>query len=94
MNGDVRVRLSAGMRLQWETAQSAYVMLYPEGMIKLNEPAGEILSRCDGRTVDALIGDLQQAFPHADLTADVITFLEEADSKGWLRTTKGEDDGY
>ncbi len=93
MNGDVRIWLSAGMRLQWEAAQSAYVMLYPEGMIKLNGPAGEILSRCDGRTVDGLIADLQQAFPSADLTADVITFLEEANTKGWLRTTEGDDDG-
>ena len=48
MNGAARVWLSAGMRLQWEAAQSAYVMLYPEGMIKLNEPAGEILGMLEG----------------------------------------------
>jgi len=92
MNRNVKLWLSAGMRLQWEPAQSAYVMLYPEGMIKLNGPAGQILSRCDGRTVDALIADLQSLFPDADLTSDVIAFLNEANTKGWLRT-EGEEHG-
>jgi pyrroloquinoline quinone biosynthesis protein D len=32
-------------RLQWEAAQNAHVLLYPEGMIKLNASAGEILKR-------------------------------------------------
>ncbi|MEX0386110.1 pyrroloquinoline quinone biosynthesis peptide chaperone PqqD [Spiribacter onubensis] len=88
----MKLRLGTGMRLQWEAAQSAYVMLYPEGMIRLNEPAGHILSRCDGRTVDALITDLEAMFPDAELADDVIAFLDEADAKGWLRT-EGEDHG-
>ena len=41
-----------GFRLQWEPAQEAHVLLYPEGMVKLNGSAGEIMKRCDGaRTV-------------------------------------------
>src|SRR6202040_3502126 len=40
--------IAHGMRLQWEPAQEARVLLYPEGMIKLNSSAGAILSRCDG----------------------------------------------
>lgn len=92
MERNVKLRLGTGMRLQWEAAQSAYVMLYPEGMIRLNEPAGHILSRCDGRTVDALITDLEAMFPDAELADDVIAFLDEADAKGWLRT-EGEDHG-
>ena len=32
-----------GFRLQWEAAQNAHVLLYPEGMVKLNGPAAEIL---------------------------------------------------
>lgn len=90
MDRDVTLRLGAGMRLQWEPAQSAYVMLYPEGMIRLNEPAGHILSRCDGRTVDALITELEAMFPDADLADDVIAFLDEADAKGWLRAEGGD----
>ena len=47
--------LSKLYRLQWEKAQDAYVLLYPEGMVKLNESAGEILSRVDGtKSISAL----------------------------------------
>ena len=31
-----RFALSRGYRLQWEDAQNAYVLLFPEGLIKLN----------------------------------------------------------
>jgi pyrroloquinoline quinone biosynthesis protein D len=34
-------------RFQWEEAQACFVLLYPEGMVKLNTAAGEILKRCD-----------------------------------------------
>ncbi len=41
-------RIGRGFRLQWEPVQDCHVLLYPEGMVKLNESAGEILKRCDG----------------------------------------------
>ena len=43
----VQPRITAGLRLQWEPAQDCHVLLYPEGMVKLNQSAGEILKRCD-----------------------------------------------
>ena len=49
-------------RLQWEDAQQSYVLLFPEGMIKLNRSGGEILRRCDGNaTQGALIAELKSA---------------------------------
>lgn len=33
-------KLEILFRFQWEEAQQAYVLLYPEGMVKLNGPAG------------------------------------------------------
>jgi pyrroloquinoline quinone biosynthesis protein D len=74
-------------RLQWEEAQESYVILYPEGMVKLNPAAGEILSRCDGEhTVAALIEDLQRTFPDAEsLSNDVLTFLGTAHDHQWIR---------
>ena len=36
-------RVARGFRLQWEEAQGCHVLLYPEGMVKLNRSAGEIL---------------------------------------------------
>ena len=42
-------RVTPGFRLQWEPVQNCHVLLYPEGMVKLNGSAGEIMSRCDGQ---------------------------------------------
>jgi len=41
--------IGRGFRLQWEAAQNAYVLLFPEGMIKLNGSAGEIMKAMHGR---------------------------------------------
>lgn len=73
-------------RLQWEEAQGCYVLLYPEGMVKLNGGAGEILSRCDGNnSVATLTEDLTRCFPDAeDIAEDIEAFLIEARQKGWL----------
>ncbi|PKM00078.1 MAG: pyrroloquinoline quinone biosynthesis peptide chaperone PqqD [Gammaproteobacteria bacterium HGW-Gammaproteobacteria-9] len=32
---------------RWEDSQQAHVLLYPEGIVKLNVTGGEILRRCD-----------------------------------------------
>jgi pyrroloquinoline quinone biosynthesis protein D len=78
--------IAPGFRLQWEEAQQAYVLLYPEGMIRLNASAGEILKRCDGtRTVEAIVADLERQFPGVELAGDVREFLEEAYGRGWIR---------
>jgi pyrroloquinoline quinone biosynthesis protein D len=62
------------------------VLLYPEGMVRLNGPASEILKRCDGKTsVRGLVADLQAAFGEADLRNDVLAFLEQASGRGWIR---------
>ncbi len=80
-----RPAIAHGMRLQWEPAQEAHVLLYPEGMVKLNGSAGAIMSRCDGlRTVAEIVADLERAFGTADLTADVTAFVELALERGWL----------
>ena len=77
--------LRSQYRLQWEDAQQSWVLLYPEGMVRLNGPAGEILKRCDGATeVFALVADLERAFATTDLRDDVHEFLTEAQSHGWI----------
>ena len=73
-------------RFQWEAVQNAYVLLYPEGMVKLGGSAGEILKRVDGNSpVSAIVADLERAFPGVDLRRDVTEFLAHAREKGWLR---------
>ncbi|WP_345792480.1 pyrroloquinoline quinone biosynthesis peptide chaperone PqqD [Thauera sp. JM12B12] len=78
-------RVSRRFRLQWEEAQQAWVLLYPEGMVKLNQSAGEILRRCDGaRSVTEVVADLEQAFATTGLEADVVAFLELARKQQWI----------
>jgi len=79
-------RLGHGFRFQWEPAQNCHVLLYPEGMIKLNQSAGEILARCDGqRDVAAIVADLEAAFSTSGLRPDVDAFIAMAVDKRWLR---------
>jgi pyrroloquinoline quinone biosynthesis protein D len=84
---DSVIELQRQYRFQYEEAQKAYVLLYPEGLIRLEGGAGEILKRVDGKTsVEGIVQDLQQAFPGVELRQDVIDFLEVAYGKGWIRT--------
>jgi len=77
--------LSRLFRMQWEEAQNNYVLLYPEGMVKLNGSAAEILKRCDGQhSVPAIVEELEQAFQTAGLQADVDDFLRAASERGWF----------
>ena len=78
--------IAPGHRLQWEEAQGAYVLLFPEGMVKLNESAGRILERCDGtRSVADIVVELRGQFPGADLERDVLEFLAVACERDWVR---------
>lgn len=72
-------------RLQWEEAQGAFVLLYPEGMVKLSASAAEIVKRVDGRaSIDEIARSLEEAFPGADLRGDVLEFLNAAHERGWI----------
>ncbi len=74
--------------LRWEQTQAAYVLLYPEGVVKLNPTAGEILRRCDGRhTVGELTEELQVLFAENGDRVEhgVQKFLEVSYAKGWIR---------
>jgi pyrroloquinoline quinone biosynthesis protein D len=80
-----RPRVAHGFRLQWEEVQNSHVLLYPEGMVKLNQSAGEILRRCDGaRDVQAIVCDLEQAFQASGLAPEVFAFLEIALRQRWV----------
>lgn len=78
-------KLARLFRMQYEEAQQGYVLLYPEGMVKLNQSASEILKRCDGeRDVHAIIADIEQSFNATNLEKDVTGFLEIATERGWI----------
>lgn len=78
-------RVAGGFRLQWEPVQDCHVLLYPEGMVKLNGSAGEIMKRCDGlQTVAAIAADIEKTYAQQGLEADVTAFVELAGKQRWL----------
>ena len=80
-----RPAIAQGLRLQWEPAQEAHVLLYPEGMVKLNGSAGAIMSRCNGaRTLAEIVADLERSYGLSGLEADVRAFVRLALEKRWL----------
>ena len=77
--------LSRRLRLQYEAAQTRWVLLYPEGMVQLNDSAAEILRRCDGRhTVAEIVGELEVLFETRGIAAQVQSLIEEGTRRGWL----------
>ncbi|MES1987175.1 MAG: pyrroloquinoline quinone biosynthesis peptide chaperone PqqD [Pseudomonadota bacterium] len=74
-------------RFQWEEAQQSYVILFPEGMVKLHGGAGEVIKRVDGKaSVGDIVTELKAAFPDAEgIEADIIGMFEMAYGKAWIR---------
>ncbi len=86
LSSETRPQVGAGFRLQWEPVQDCHVLLYPEGMVKLNGSAGEIMKRCDGQaSVAEITADIERAHSLEGLQADVLAFVEMAGKQQWLR---------
>ena len=84
-NASTQPRVGSGFRLQWEPVQNCHVLLYPEGMVKLNGSAGQIMMRCDGkRSVADIAVELETAFSAQNLQPDVIAFVDMAAKQNWL----------
>lgn len=80
--------LSSGYRMQWEAAQNAYVLLFAEGLIRLNDSASAILKLCDGlHSANNIISALAEKFPDQDISHDITELLEYAHDQGWISTS-------
>jgi pyrroloquinoline quinone biosynthesis protein D len=62
INGSAQPKLARGVRLQSDSKTGNSVLLFPEGVLELNETAQEILTRCDGRTVSEIIQELAEEY--------------------------------
>lgn len=60
---DTRPKLAAKARLQSDTVTGKPMLLYPEGVVMLNETGAAIVRLCDGtRTVNDIINSLAQQY--------------------------------
>jgi len=73
-------------RFQWEKAQDCYVILFPEGMVKLNGSAGEVLNLVNGEsTVELITEVLSKKFIDApNIDKDIEGMIELALEKAWI----------
>ena len=84
-----RPGLAKGVRLQIDSITGKNVLLYPEGIIELNETAHEILSRCDGRTLHEIVCKLAQEYEadYNTLAADVRETLADLQQRKLIEFT-------
>ena len=74
LHSDSIPRLPHGVRLKKDDTRGEWLLLAPERIIKTNESAVEILSRCDGAaTIGEIAADLAAKFsaPRETVEADV-----------------------
>ena len=79
-------KIAAHHRFKWEKAQDCYVILFPEGMVKLNGGAGEVLNLINGESTITLITEsLTKKFPDTpNLKKDIVGMIELALEKAWI----------
>ncbi|MDD1622917.1 MAG: pyrroloquinoline quinone biosynthesis peptide chaperone PqqD [Methylococcaceae bacterium] len=86
INPELTIQFSPLHRLQWEEAQQKYVILYPEGMVELNQSSAEILKLCDGTHNPAqIVAKLEEKFATSGLSNDITNFLNIALQNGWIK---------
>lgn len=82
-----RPRLAPGVRLHFDKARDAWVLLAPERVIEAEGPAHEILQRCDGsRSLDQIVDELAAVY-NAErdvIAADVRDMLADLAGKRLL----------
>jgi coenzyme PQQ biosynthesis protein PqqD len=68
-------------RLEFDPVRKQPVLLYPEGVVLLNETGAAILNLCDGlRSIEAIANVLEATYHH-DVTADVIEYLSDLEER-------------
>ena len=78
-----RPRLATGARLRYDDVREEHVLLIPEGAVRLNPTAAEVLELCDGgRSLDDIVGILSARYDSADLRADVHELVDAMAQRG------------
>jgi pyrroloquinoline quinone biosynthesis protein D len=76
-------RLATGARLRYDEVREEHLLLIPEGAVRLNATAAEVLGLCDGeRSLDDIAGALSARYAGADLRGDVVELLGAMAQKG------------
>jgi pyrroloquinoline quinone biosynthesis protein D len=81
----IRPRLVTGARLRYDEVREEHLLLVPEGAVRLNPTAAEVLELCDGeRSVEDIIGVLATRYGGAELDDDVRGLVDAMGQQGLL----------
>jgi pyrroloquinoline quinone biosynthesis protein D len=78
----MRPRLVDGARLQYDDVRGEHVLLIPEGAVRLNETAAQILELCDGRTLDEIAAVLSARYDGTSVGDDVRELVDAMSERG------------
>jgi pyrroloquinoline quinone biosynthesis protein D len=87
VHDDAVPALARGVKLRFDKARDAWILLAPEKVLMPDQIAVEILKRCDGKaTVTELVDDLAVTFSadRDQVAGDVRGFLQDLADKGML----------
>ena len=81
-----RPRLAEKARLKWDAVRGKHLLLFPEGVLVLNQTMHEVLALCDGRRAVADIVKLLGDQYHSDaIDGDVKEILQRLAEKNVVR---------
>ena len=76
-------RLATGARLRYDEVREEHLLLIPEGAVRLNPTAAEVLELCDGeRSIDDIAGALSTRYAGADVRDDVLELVDAMAQRG------------
>jgi pyrroloquinoline quinone biosynthesis protein D len=80
-----RPRLVTGARLRYDEVREEHLLLVPEGAVRLNPTAAEVLELCDGeRTLQDIVGVLSERYDGSDVGDDVRGLVDAMTQRGLL----------
>ena len=78
-----RPRLVTGARLRYDEVREEHLLLIPEGVVRLNPTAAEVLGLCDGeRSLDDIAAEISARYDGADVRDDVVELVDALAQKG------------
>ena len=78
-----RPRLATGARLRYDDVREEHLLLIPEGAVRLNPTAAQVLELCDGeRSLEEIVDALSARYEGADIRDDIVELVDAMAQKG------------
>jgi pyrroloquinoline quinone biosynthesis protein D len=78
-------RLVTGARLRYDEVREEHLLLVPEGAVRLNPTAAEVLGLCDGeRSLEDIVVVMTERYHGSDVSDDVRELLDAMTQRGLL----------